>query len=225
MIGNKRVGLKSDRRLYREIYGKIRSEPDARLWFSPEKQDAVRRSFSWLAALWFLAITITFVADAKFDPSDWNDVNSSFFLVILIMLLVGVLSNLQSATNRARDEDYTYRFIAQFEDGTPIGVGTIYSDYYRTTCMIEVSMLPQYRGQKLGSVVGRLLIRYCFEHIRAHRVESTALSTNEASMRMHDGMIEEGTLKDRYLVNHKWIDERWFRILRQEWEAQTRTVK
>jgi len=69
------------------------------------------------------------------------------------------------------------------------------------------------------------MIRYSFETLDAHRVESTALSSNPASVNMNDRMIEEGVMRDRYFVSSggilgTFVDEHRYRPLRSEWNEQ-----
>lgn len=107
-------------------------------------------------------------------------------------------------------------------DGLNIGVGVIILERENAVCSIEVGLLPQYRSQGLGGRAGRLLISKCFTDFEARRVESTALSTNPASIKMRDWMIYEGTLKARYLIDGQEIDELIYAITRSEWEGRSR---
>jgi RimJ/RimL family protein N-acetyltransferase len=105
------------------------------------------------------------------------------------------------------------------QDGLHVGVAAVVFDRRNAVCGIELGLLAQYRGQGLGSYAGRLLIRKCFVEFAARRVEATALSSNPASVKMHDWMLYEGTLKSRFLLDGLEVNELLYRILRPEWEA------
>jgi RimJ/RimL family protein N-acetyltransferase len=101
-----------------------------------------------------------------------------------------------------------------------IGVADIHQDRPNAVCFLVLGLLPEYRGKKLGTVAARLMLRKSFEDLRARRVESSVISSNTASLRMQDGMIQEGVLKDRCVVGSQMYDEVLFRLLKSEWENQ-----
>jgi RimJ/RimL family protein N-acetyltransferase len=101
-----------------------------------------------------------------------------------------------------------------------IGVGIIERDLRNDVCSMVLGLLPGHRGKQFGSVAARLLVRKSFTEFNAIRVESSALSCNPASVQMQDGMIQEGTLKSRFLIDGERVDEMVFRLLRSEWERQ-----
>jgi RimJ/RimL family protein N-acetyltransferase len=99
-------------------------------------------------------------------------------------------------------------------------VAVIEEDLANNVCFIELALLELYRGQRLGSVAARMLTRKCFEELDARRVESSALSSNPASVHMQDEMTLEGTLKSRFVIDGEVIDELLFGCLRRDWEIQ-----
>lgn len=104
--------------------------------------------------------------------------------------------------------------------GQDIGVADIHQDRPHAVCFLVLGLLPPYRGKKLGTVAARLMLRKCFEGLGARRVESSVISSNDASLRMQDGMIQEGILKDRCVVGTQTYDEVLFRLFKNEWEQQ-----
>jgi RimJ/RimL family protein N-acetyltransferase len=112
-----------------------------------------------------------------------------------------------------------HKYVVVRGESEPIGVGVIERDLRNEVCSIVLGLLPEHRGRKLGSVAARLLLRKCFTEFAAARVESSALTSNPASIHMQDGMIYEGTLRDRFLLNGQRVDETIFRLLRSEWES------
>ena len=115
-----------------------------------------------------------------------------------------------------------HRFVIRLGERA-IGVADIHEDRPNAVCFLVLGLLPEHRGKMLGTVAAHLMIRKSFEELGARRVESTAIASNEASLRMQDGMIQEGVLKDRCVVGSKTYDEVLFRLLRSEWEEQLAT--
>lgn len=112
-----------------------------------------------------------------------------------------------------------HKFVVMRGESEAIGVGVIERDLSSEVCSIVLGLLPEHRGRKLGSVSARILLRKCFTEFGAARAESYALSSNPASVHMQDGMIHEGTLRDRFLIDGQRVDEMIFRMLRSEWES------
>jgi RimJ/RimL family protein N-acetyltransferase len=111
-----------------------------------------------------------------------------------------------------------HRFVIEMA-GENIGVADIHEDRPNAVCFLVLGLLQEYRGQKLGTVAAKLMMRKSFEDFGARRVESSVISSNSASLRMQDGMIQEGILKDRCVVGSQTYDEVLFRLLKSEWEA------
>ena len=114
-----------------------------------------------------------------------------------------------------------HRFLILLADQA-IGVADIHEDRINAVCFLVLGLLPQYRGRKLGAIAARLMLRKSFVDFNARRVESTAIASNIASLRMQDGMIQEGVLKERSLIGTQLYDEFIFRMLKSEWEEQNR---
>ena len=112
-----------------------------------------------------------------------------------------------------------HKYVVVRGESEPIGVGVIERDLRNKVCSIVLGLLPEHRGRKLGSVSARLLLRKCFTEFGAARVESSALTSNPASINMQDGMIHEGTLRHRFMINGQRVDEMIFRLLPSEWES------
>jgi RimJ/RimL family protein N-acetyltransferase len=112
-----------------------------------------------------------------------------------------------------------HRFLIYYGDER-VGVADIRDDTSNRVCGLVLGLLEPYRGQKIGSVAGRLMLRKSFTELNAHRVESSALSGNVASLEMQDGMIEEARLLQRVRVGTEVYDEVRFRMLKHEWELQ-----
>ena len=101
-----------------------------------------------------------------------------------------------------------------------IGVGDVYQDVPNGSCSLTAAILADLRGRKLGSIATRAMMRFCFSELNANRMESTALSSNPASLHMNDRMIEEGVLRERYFVGDTYVDVHCYRLLKAEWIDQ-----
>jgi RimJ/RimL family protein N-acetyltransferase len=99
-----------------------------------------------------------------------------------------------------------------------IGVADIHQDRPNAVCFLVLGLLPRHRGRRLGTVAARIMLRKCFSELGARRVESSVISSNTASLQMQDGMIQEGVLRQRCLVDSRVYDEILFRLLKSEWE-------
>ncbi len=79
-----------------------------------------------------------------------------------------------------------------------------------------------YWNKGYGTEAARLIIDYGFEQLNLHRINSSALSFNERSVRMHKsiGFNEEGRQREHIYVNGEYCDHVMFGILRNEWKSQ-----
>ena len=103
---------------------------------------------------------------------------------------------------------------------TAVGAADIYEDRPHQVCTLVLGLLPSYRGKGIGTIAGRCLLRESFTKLKARRVESSAISSNRASLAMQDGMIEEARFVERFLIRGQLYDEVRFRLLRREWDDQ-----
>jgi RimJ/RimL family protein N-acetyltransferase len=76
-----------------------------------------------------------------------------------------------------------------------------------------------YWSQGLGTDAARTLIRYGFEQLNLHRINSTVYDFNERSYRMHKkvGFQEEGRRRKAIFKNGQYRDLVEFGFLRDEW--------
>jgi RimJ/RimL family protein N-acetyltransferase len=80
-----------------------------------------------------------------------------------------------------------------------------------------------YWSKGCGTEAARLIIRYGFEQINLHRINSEVYSFNERSLRLHKkvGFTEEGRRREAGYRNGRYHDDVFFGILKSEWLAQT----
>jgi RimJ/RimL family protein N-acetyltransferase len=229
MIGIDIVSLAdAEPRVYDAVLEKIVDSPDRDLWYGSAQTWKVARSSAradGLSALLFASVGLLLVIDALGDTeSAWNAWNVFFFAVMMMFLLAGFTAALGMAgiSDNAAAGWKRHRFIVQIGERNliPIGVADIWQDAANETCVLDCSLLPDYRGRKLGSVATRMMIRKCFTELGAWRVESSTVSTNIASIKMNDRMIEEGVVRGRWMIRGARCDEHIYRLLKPEWEAQ-----
>lgn len=219
MIGNDIIILRECSRYNRTYYStweSLESDPDYERFFGPPKRVD---SPSGAVAIIFVMLQVVLMVDIALDRTPWSTVNASACMAIGVLSMVGWILCPRGGNTWKR-----HPFLIQSDDHSKVfGVLDIYQDRRSRTCSITVGILPEHRGKKIGSIATRAAIRYSFEKLDALRVESTALSSNPASINMNDRMIHEGTLKERYLIEGEPVDEHMYRLLKAEWLAQSRT--
>lgn len=70
---------------------------------------------------------------------------------------------------------------------------------------------PQARGRGVGTAAAGLMLRYCFQEERLHRVYLRALAGNDRAVRSYEkaGFVKEALLKDDVFVDGKYCDIIW----------------
>ena len=78
-----------------------------------------------------------------------------------------------------------------------------------------------YWSNGYGTESAQLIIRYGFEQLNLHRINSFAISFNERSLRLHlkVGFIEEGRQREGIFRNGAYHDHIVFGLLRKEWQT------
>jgi RimJ/RimL family protein N-acetyltransferase len=96
-----------------------------------------------------------------------------------------------------------------YKDRTPGGSkGAIYE--------IGIALFPEHRGQGVGTTAQRLLVRYLFDTMPAHRIEAYTEVENVAEQRALEkaGFEREGVLRATMFRAGKWRDNIVYALLR-----------
>jgi len=118
------------------------------------------------------------------------------------------------------------RFVIEAIDGknsTPIGsigLSNIHPKNHSAGFGIAIGE-KDYWSKGYGTEATRLIIRYGFEQLNLHRINSFAISFNERSIRLHlrAGFKEEGRQREGCYRNGAYHDHVVFGLLRKEWQA------
>lgn len=94
-------------------------------------------------------------------------------------------------------------------------------DLHNRTAHIGISLLPAFRGRRLGTDVVRVLCRYGFDIRGLHRLQVETLADNAAMIQAASraGFTREGTLRRSAWVNGDFADEVILGLLTTEWAA------
>ncbi len=78
------------------------------------------------------------------------------------------------------------------------------------------------RGRGVGSATARLMLRYCFEEEKLHRVYLRAFAGNHAAIRSYEkaGFQKEGYLKDDVCLNGQYCDIVWMAAVAPQSEIE-----
>ena len=87
---------------------------------------------------------------------------------------------------------------------------------------IGLALLPEYRGQGLGTAAQRLLVDHLFRFTTAHRLEAGTDAENLAEQKALEriGFTREGVLREVAFRDGTWRDTLIYGLLRQDWERR-----
>jgi [ribosomal protein S5]-alanine N-acetyltransferase len=110
-------------------------------------------------------------------------------------------------------------------DGTIAGIASWkVKDYGSPGACYEigVALLPEHRGQGLGTAAQRLLVDYLFKFTTAHRLEALTDAENVPERKALErvGFKREGITREVFFQNGTWRDHVIYALLRDEWTSQ-----
>ena len=91
----------------------------------------------------------------------------------------------------------------------------------RGSCFeIGLALLPDYRGQGLGTTAQRLLVDYLFRFTTVHRLEAGTDTDNIAEQKALEriGFIREGVLREVAFRDGTWRNSVIYALLRKDWQ-------
>jgi RimJ/RimL family protein N-acetyltransferase len=121
-----------------------------------------------------------------------------------------------------RDEGAACFSVVELATGHLAGEALLWSiDRHNRAAHIGISLLPAFRGRKLGTDVARVLCRYGFAILGLYRLQAETLADNAAMIQAarRAGFTREGTLRRSAWVNGDFADVVILGLLAAEWEA------
>lgn len=113
--------------------------------------------------------------------------------------------------------DVVQMVICELSSGKPLGSVYI-RDIDRQHNKAEYGIFigePSARGRGLGTAAAKLMLRYCFEEEKLHRIYLRALADNVAAVRSYEkaGFQREGYLKEDVRIDGRYVDIIWMAAL------------
>lgn len=119
-------------------------------------------------------------------------------------------------------EATAYDFIVRLADDEmrqPIGLAQVWSYIgFRKSWELGFAILPEQSGQGYGSEAAKLLLKFAFEQLSAHKVVGmcNSLNNRSAALMEHIGMTKEAVFKEELCWNGNWTDQFYYSILEKE---------
>lgn len=125
--------------------------------------------------------------------------------------------------------DYLCLAIVRKQDGVWLGNCSLFSFLWKCRrAEIGYGLARPYWGQGYMQEALQALLAYCFEHLQLHRVEADIDPANRASGQSLKrlGFVQEGLLRERWIVDGQVSDSALFGLLQRDWLAlQTSAAK
>ena len=119
-------------------------------------------------------------------------------------------------------EDYYHWAIIEKNSGQCIGqIAYFLVDSKNHFAEIEYCIGTEFQCKGYATEATKAVIAYGFNEINLHKVQSCTKTINAPSKRVIEkcGFTYEGTLRDYFYMNGKYVGRHYFSILRSEYEA------
>lgn len=116
-------------------------------------------------------------------------------------------------------EDYYHWGIVCKEDGNLIGTINLKVDDDNNSAETSYIVAPDYWNKGVMTEVLKTIISFGFETLQLNRIAAEFFEGNEASRRVMEkcGLKIEGTARQMYYKNGRYIDSTWCSILHKEY--------
>jgi RimJ/RimL family protein N-acetyltransferase len=121
-----------------------------------------------------------------------------------------------------------YWFIVQTASGEPVAIGGLQSiNYIHGDAVIPILVSKEARGEGLGLCISILMLDMAFDRLRLRRVTTYYRADNSRTARLIEraGFVEEGRLREAWLVEGEFLDCVVVGLLRDEWYARREALK
>ncbi|MBN3522306.1 GNAT family N-acetyltransferase [Paenibacillus apiarius] len=121
------------------------------------------------------------------------------------------------------DDACSFDFIVSLTEDdkkTLIGLAQVWSYIeYRKSWELGYAILPEYGSNGYGTEAARLLLKFAFETLDAHKVVGMCNSKNtrSASLMERIGMTREAIFKEELFWQNQWTDQYYYSILEKEY--------
>lgn len=112
--------------------------------------------------------------------------------------------------------DYRYNFAVKTMQDEVVGFCYIWiAQESRKSWELGYMILPQYQGKGYCVESAKLLLRFAFDQLKAHKVMGMCNSNNIASAKVMEksGMTRQGVYRQEYMCQGEWVDQYYYSIL------------
>ena len=112
-------------------------------------------------------------------------------------------------------------------DGRAVGRTSLFAeDTLARHAEVGIGLLPDARGQGIGTEALRRTVEFAFVRRNLRRVHLIAIGSNVAGLRSYRkvGFVEEGRRREHCWVRGEYVDEVLMGLLRSEWQASRSVI-
>lgn len=118
--------------------------------------------------------------------------------------------------------DWYKQYIIQLNNDEMTPIGEFHIHYYvkeRESWEIGYCILPEYQGYGYCIEAARLILKYAFNDLGAHKVVAMCNEYNHASYHIMEkiGMTREAVFREELPWNGKWVNQFFYCILEHEY--------
>jgi ribosomal-protein-alanine N-acetyltransferase len=105
---------------------------------------------------------------------------------------------------------------------TPVGVAGLTSlSFANRRAEFSLYIAPKYHRHGLGKMALRLLLLHGFSNLGLNVIYGETFDGNPAAKMFESlGFVKEGTRRDFYWKDGKWLDAHLYSLKREEWTSQ-----